>query len=291
MARFGLRWLMVAVGFTFAGQGLAQETAAEAQSMSVPARPWHHVEPARAMSLLELLPVHRAGYRSDEDVAGLQRAEEIVIEQLRALGYEPKTQDVPRPDRIAMLTPEGSPTPRNIWVDLPGQAERAGELLVMMAHIDAVPGSPGADDNGTGVVAVLEMARLLKDRPRERTIRLLFTNLEEVGLHGARRHAMETIEPKVEAGEVTVVGAVSVEMIGYYSDEPGSQTSPLPAGLTEQSLDRGDFLALLGVRRHQRFTQDLTRAMLETEPENASSRWTCSWCHHRTSCGRTMPSS
>ncbi len=268
MARFRLRWLIVAAGVAFAGSpSPGQETAAERQSMPAAARPWHHVEPERAMALLELLPAQRAGYRSDEDVAGLQRTEEIVIERLQALGYEPQTQDVPRPQRIAMLTPEEAPTPRNVWVDLPGEGERAGELLVMMAHIDAVPGSPGADDNATGVAALFEMARLLKDRPRERTVRLLFTNLEETGLHGARRHATETVTPEVDAGEFTVVGAVSIDMIGYYSDEPGSQTSPLPAGVTEQPLDRGNFLALLGIRRHQEFTQDLTRAMLEAEPE------------------------
>jgi hypothetical protein len=231
-----------------------------------PERAWHHVEPDRAMELLGNLPTQRAGYRTPEDVEGLQRTEELVIEILEGLGYEPKTEDVPRPERIAMLTPPEAPTPRNIWVDLPGTGERASEMLIMMAHIDSVVGSPGADDNGTGVVALFEMARLLQDRPRERTVRLLFTNLEEVGLHGARRHA-SSLEPRVDAGQVSIVGAVSVEMIGYYSDEPGSQSSPLPPGITNEALDRGDFLALVGVRRHQRFTQDLTRAMLESEPD------------------------
>ena len=219
------------------------------------------------MALLESLPTSRAGHRTPEDTVGLQRAEELVLGMLRDMGYEPQTQEVPRPERIARTTPEEAPTPRNIWIDLPGKGDRASELIVMMAHLDAVVGSPGADDNGTGVVALLEMARLLKDRPRERTVRLIFTTLEEVGLHGARRHAMESIEPRVEAGEITVVGGVSVEMLGYYSDEPGSQQSPLPPGIGGDDLDRGDFLALLGVRRHQRFTQDLTRAMLQSEPE------------------------
>lgn len=283
MLRVGLRCVVAVVGLLVAGQGLAQstarriaqdtqpDTAVEQQSMPKAERPWHHVEPARAMMLLESLPTRRAGHRSAEDVAGLQRTETLVIEALTTLGYKPKTQDVPRPTRISMTTPADAPTPRNVWVDLPATVEqvdgRANELLVMMAHIDAVPGSPGADDNGTGVVALLEMARLLKDRPRERTVRLLFTTMEETGLHGARRHAMETIEPRVEAGEQTVVGAVSIEMLGYYSDEEGSQRSPLPPGMTDGTLDRGDFLALVGIKRHQQFTQDLTQAMLESEPE------------------------
>lgn len=238
--------------------------------VSLPARaqqPWHAVDHDRAMELLGSLPTARAGHRTPEDTVGLQKTEELILNHLRALGYEPNTQDVPRPDRIAMGTPEQAPTPRNIWVDLPGEGERAKELLVMMAHMDAVVGSPGADDNGTGVVALLEMARLLKDRPRQRSVRLLFTTLEEAGLHGARRHATETLQPAVDAGEAIIIGGISVEMLGYYSDEPGSQRSPLPPMEGLQAPDKGDFLALLGIKRHQAFTQEFSKKMLEAEPD------------------------
>lgn len=248
---------------------LAMPVAVWAQDDAAPApeAPWHRVDAARAMETLAELPIKRAGHRTPEDSAGLKRTEEFVLERLRTLGYEPETQDVPRPEHIANLTPEEAPTPRNIWVDLRGEGELATEWLVVMAHIDAVVGSPGADDNGTGVVALLEMARAIKDRPRQRSVRLLFTTLEEAGLHGARRHVIDTIEPKVEAGEMTVYGAISVEMLGYYSDEPGSQRSPLPPMDGFEQPDRGDFLAILGVKRHQEFSQGLAAAMLKTEPE------------------------
>ena len=240
---------------------------AQNEAEPAPQHPWHQVESAGAIEMLAMLPTQRAGHRTPEDTAGLHRAEEWVLERLRALGYEPQTQDVPRPDRIANLTPEEAPTPRNIWVDLPGDGELASEWLVVMAHVDAVVGSPGADDNGTGVVALLEMARLIKDRPRQRSVRLLFTTLEEAGLHGARKHVVDSIDPKVEAGEMTVFGSISLEMLGYYSDEPGSQTSPLPPMEGFEQPDRGDFLAILGVKRHQSFSQGLAAAMLEAEPE------------------------
>jgi len=240
---------------------------AQDETQPAPEVPWHHVEAERAIGALAELPTRRAGHRTPEDTAGLQRTEELVIEKLRGLGYEPRTQEVPRPDRIANLTPEEAPTPRNIWVDLPGNGQLASEWLVVMAHIDAVVGSPGADDNGTGVVALLEMARALKDRLRQRSVRLLFTTLEETGLHGARVHVTNNIEPKVEAGEMTVFGSISLEMLGYYSDEPGSQRSPLPPMEGFDQPDRGDFLAILGVKRHQNFSQGLAAAMLEIEPE------------------------
>lgn len=248
---------------------LAMPVAVWAQADAAPAQEpaWHHVDAARAMELLAELPTARAGHRTPEDTAGLQRTETLVLQRLRTLGYDPQTQEVPRPERIANLTPEEAPTPRNIWVDLPGDGDLAREWLVVMAHIDAVVGSPGADDNGTGVAALLEMSRAIKDRPRQRSVRLLFTTLEEAGLHGARKHATDNIEPKVESGEMTVFGAISLEMLGYYSDEPGSQRSPLPPMEGFEQPDRGNFLAILGVKRHQSFSRGLAAAMLETEPD------------------------
>lgn len=228
---------------------------------------WVRVDRERALETLELLPTQRAGYRTPEDVHGLRQAEELIARKLSAMGYEPQFQDVARPQRIALTTPEDSPTPRNVWVDLPGVGEHASDWLVVMAHVDAVPGSPGADDNGTGVVALLEMAAALRDRPRERSLRLLFTTLEETGLHGARAHCSEILEPRVDAGEMRIVGGISLDMLGYYSDEPGSQRSPLPQIEGVEQPDRGDFLALLGVRRHQSFTQAFGRWMREAEPD------------------------
>jgi hypothetical protein len=258
---------MAAISIMAMPGGMWAQAARAQDEEAVAPEPWHAIDAARAMEILGELPEQRAGHRTPEDTVGLQRTEELVLEKLRALGYEPKTQDVPRPQRIAELTPAEAHTPRNIWIDLPGEGELARQWLVVMAHLDAVVGSPGADDNGTGVVALLEMARLLKDRPRQRSVRVLFTTLEEAGLHGARAHAAETIEPRVEAGELTVYGSISVEMLGYYSDEPGSQKSPLPPMEGLEQPDRGDFLAILGVKRHQEFSRGLARAMLEAEPE------------------------
>ncbi|MEQ8316242.1 MAG: M20/M25/M40 family metallo-hydrolase [Phycisphaerales bacterium] len=228
---------------------------------------WHEVAADAVMALLAELPTQRAGYRTPEDAQGLRDTEELVLGKLRAMGLEPQTQEVTLPERLAQITPEEAPTPRNIWVDLPGEGELASEWLVVMAHTDAYFGSPGADDNGTGVVALLEAARLLHDRPRQRSIRLLFTTLEETGLIGAREHVVEHLEPAVDRGELSIYGAISLEMLGYYSDEPGSQRSPLPPMEGFRPPDRGDFLAILGVRRHQPFTQALAAAMLEAEPE------------------------
>lgn len=67
---------------------------------------------------------------------------------------------------------------QNVVVDLPG-TDLADEILYASAHHDTQAGSPGADDNGSGVVGVMELARLLHDRPRRRTIRLVSFGAEE----------------------------------------------------------------------------------------------------------------
>jgi Zn-dependent M28 family amino/carboxypeptidase len=69
-------------------------------------------------------------------------------------------------------------TSQNIVIDLAG-TDRADEVLYVGAHHDTQAASPGADDNASGVIGVLELARLLHDRPRRRTIRLISFGAEE----------------------------------------------------------------------------------------------------------------
>jgi aminopeptidase YwaD len=85
-------------------------------------------------------------------------------------------------------------TSQNVIIDLPGSDLR-DEILYVGAHHDTQAASPGADDNGTGVIALLELARLLRDRPRRRTIRLVSFGAEEQLSVGSaeyvRRHRTE----------------------------------------------------------------------------------------------------
>lgn len=84
--------------------------------------------------------------------------------------------------------PEGDKIPIcNVVADIPG-SDLANEYVILGAHIDTVPTAPGATDNGTGVAAVMEAARILAEagvKPR-RTIRFILFGGEEVGLIGSR---------------------------------------------------------------------------------------------------------
>jgi len=226
------------------------------------------VDPDRLHAHLERLPADRAIDGDEADLEGLAKTADLIEAELESLGYEVHEQRVDWAPR--MRPAEGgepkSVASRNLWVDLPG-TDLAEEVLILAAHFDAVDGSPGADDNGTGVAANLELARVLRDAPRRRTIRLLFPTAEEVGLVGAFRYAREIAKPAIDRGDERVIGMISLEMLGYFSDEPGSQSAPVQ-GLPDaiKVPDKGDFIAVVGILPHLAFHGPLVTAMQRAEP-------------------------
>lgn len=120
----------------------------------------------------------------------------------------------------------------NIVAELPGTT-KPEEVILVGAHFDAF--WQGADDNSSGVAAMVELARVLSKYRFERTIRFVGFDLEEIGIIGSHRYVKAHPDEKV-------VTALVFDCIGYYSDEEGSQQS-LP-GLPSPS--RADFLAIIG---------------------------------------------
>ena len=130
----------------------------------------------------------------------------------------------------------------NLIVEIPGTT-RADEIVVVGAHYDTIPDSPGANDNGTGVATVLALARAFRDATPERTIRLcLFVN-EEPPFFQTERMGSHVYAKRCRERGDDIVAMLCPETIGYYSDEPGSQEfpGPLEAGLG----DVGDFIAFV----------------------------------------------
>ncbi len=131
---------------------------------------------------------------------------------------------------------------RNVEVEIRGGA-RASEIVIVGAHYDSVPGAPGANDNGSGVAAVIELARLFAAEKPARTLRLVaFVNEEPPFYHtdamGSRHYARRS----KERGE-NILAMLSIETIGYYSDAPGSQRYPFPLGFFYPST--GNFIAFV----------------------------------------------
>ena len=118
-------------------------------------------------------------------------------------------------------------------------AQHGASLIILGAHFDSVPGTPGADDNASGVAVLLEAARLLsRTRLRSEVLFCAF-NLEELNMIGSSYFAK-----KLKSAGTKVDAMVSLEMVGYTDSRPGSQKYPI--GLRAFYPDRGDFIGVIG---------------------------------------------
>lgn len=130
----------------------------------------------------------------------------------------------------------------NLEVEIPGSS-LPSEIIIVGAHYDSVDGSPGGNDNGSGVAAVLELARDLASIKPARTIRFVFFVNEEPPFFqtenmGSWRYAKRAHE----RGE-KIAAMLSIETVGFFSDEEGSQQYPAPLNLFYPS--RGNFIGFV----------------------------------------------
>jgi hypothetical protein len=182
----------------------------------------------------------------------LERARAFVRAELAAAG-EPRELE----HRHPLASGASGTGCFNVWVELSGR-ELAHEIVVVGAHYDSVVGSPGANDNASGVAAVLALARRFAGRDLARTLRLAAFVNEEPPFFPGEMGSAALARASRERGE-EVVAMLSVETIGYYSDAPGSQTYPLPLlGLLYPS--RGDFAAFVGNLRSRRLVRSALAA-------------------------------
>ncbi|HEX8441992.1 M28 family peptidase [Archangium sp.] len=149
------------------------------------------------------------------------KARQLVRERFEALGYTVTLNETEDPR---------FPT-ANVIAELRG-TERPDEVVVVGAHYDAF--HAGADDNSSGVAAMLEMARLAAGKRFARTVRFVGFDLEELGVVGSTRYVRLHAEEKV-------IASIVFDCIGYRDARPGAQQGlpgfPMP--------DTGDFLAAI----------------------------------------------
>ena len=197
------------------------------------------------------------GARSTMFPAGLRKAERYVARAFRDLGLPPEEQPYVA-DRNEV---------KNLEATVTGSV-RPGEIVLVGAHYDAYLSCPGANDNASGVAALLEIARTLGGKRYERTLRFVaFVNEEPphfatstMGSHVYARRARERGDD--------IVAMLSLETIGCYSDRKGSQKYPPPFSWFYP--ETGNFIACVGnlgsrklvrkcvasFRRHTRFPSE-----------------------------------
>ena len=167
------------------------------------------------------LPGPRGRLHAAEAMA---RADAFIIDGFRDAGWTVELRPFTLRDAAGNL--DHGRYQRTVYPELHGVnvlAVKAGErpeAVLVGAHHDTVPGSPGADDNGAGVAALLELARVLAAARFRRSIVLAAPDMEEIGLLGTRALLPALLE------ERPLRGAVILESIAYTSAAPGSQTVP-----------------------------------------------------------------
>jgi hypothetical protein len=135
------------------------------------------------------------------------------------------------------------------------------ELVVVGAHYDVCDPLPGADDDASGVAALLELARALAASPPPGPVELVAYSLEEPPYYdtpqmGSVQHAQSLVRSGAR-----VRAMLSLEMLGFFSDEPGSQSYLHFAPLGWLYPDRGDFIGVIGNLGQGSLVRRVKRAM------------------------------
>jgi len=125
-------------------------------------------------------------------------------------------------------------------------------IIIIGAHYDTVPGTPGADDNATGVAVLLELARAIALQPLKYPVQLVAFDMEEAGCLGSKHYAA-----KFKQQQQSIRLMISLEMLGYCDRAPNSQS--YPAGLKYFYPNIGNFIALIGNLRTVRDMISLSR--------------------------------
>ncbi len=180
-----------------------------------------------------------------------------VAQRFESMGYGVAFEVVPNGDGS-----EGF----NVIAELRGTVY-PDEIVVVGAHYDAEVKTPGADDNASGVAGMLELARRFAGRPQERTIRWIgYTNEEGSSSRGAKMGSRINADNAKARGE-KIVAMMSIEMIGYFSDEPDSQRYPFPpeqaAALGLELPTVADFISVVGRFADRALIEQMGSAMIE----------------------------
>ena len=214
------------------------------------------------------------GERNLRKPEALNDAADYLTRWLKDLGYDVRVEE---------YQVQGQ-TVRNLETTILGGSKK-DEIVIVGAHYDTVTDCPGANDNGTGVASVLEMARAFKDAKPERTIRfVLFVNEEPPYFQTEQMGSLVYARACKARGD-KVVAMISMETIGFYSDAKGSQQYPPP--FDRFFPDTGNFIGFAAnpqskqllfdvvgsFRRHTKFPSE----GVATSPDIPGIGWSDHW--------------
>ena len=149
---------------------------------------------------------------------------------------------------------------QNLSVEIHGQS-RPDEIIVVGAHYDTVSWSPGANDNGSAVAALLELSRLFSAEKTETTLRFVAFANEEPPFFKTRYMGSLVYAKECQKKKENIVAMVCLETIGYYRDERNTQKYPFP--LSSFYPDQGNFVAVVGNLRSKPLVRSFAAKFME----------------------------
>ena len=139
------------------------------------------------------------------------------------------------------------------------------ERIVVGAHYDVAGPYPGADDNASGVAGLLELGRLLANEKLPIKVELVSWPLEEPPYFYTRKMGSFVHAKSLKDQGINVRAMIALEMIGYFTDEPGSQSFPLSL-LRPFYPSTGNFIAVVGKLFQRGLVKKIRESMKETSP-------------------------
>jgi Zn-dependent M28 family amino/carboxypeptidase len=137
--------------------------------------------------------------------------------------------------------------------------------IVIGAHYDAFGELPGADDNASGVAGLIELAKMLSQAPLKHRVELVAYTLEEPPHFRSERMGSHIHASHLAKRSTPIKLMISLECIGYFSDEPNTQDFPVP-GLGLVYPTTGNFIAVVGRYADRASARTAKRAMRNATP-------------------------
>ena len=162
----------------------------------------------------------------------LEMAAKLIENHLKALNYQVASHEYSIGNQVF----------RNVEGTLIGK-HQPEKIVIVGAHYDTVRGSPGADDNASGVAAMLELATLFQTRKLNHTLRCVGFVNEEPPFFKTKAMGSHQYVTRSKARGEKIRAAIVLESIGYYRGEKGSQHYPFPLGFFYP--ETGNFLGFV----------------------------------------------
>jgi Zn-dependent M28 family amino/carboxypeptidase len=174
----------------------------------------------------------------------MAQTEDYISKTFKKFGWKAERQEYETRARVAP----------GVYQDLSGvnvvatkRGKSADRIIIVGAHYDTVDNTPGADDNGTGIAALLELARVLGKHTYNKTLVLVAFDMEEIGLLGSKVFVQKL------PSDAVVEGAIVFDAIGYFDEKENSQRIPSglsllyrqQAGWVKRNRFRGNFIAVI----------------------------------------------